>query len=270
MSIGAKARGTLKAIQSQLGQYKKPVLNWSGGKDSTVLLHLLLSNGIRIPAVYYEDPWFPHKSIFVHALAAKWRVEMHNYPPLRVSLKTSPQMVALVSEYLIGGITTIALLKNTIEYREGEDPKKYLCGVDFLMRPCATFTYPWDVALIAHKACDEDPIYGPIPIQTDLLMQDDGPDAYYPLREWSHEDVWDYIETYKVPTQTSRYDVALRMELDDKEHNSDWYPVCVRCVDKRLAGQTVFCPKWQRELNSVSQLAPEYGRLPSYLEDKTV
>src|SRR5262249_14847712 len=259
MSIKDKATETLKAIVAKLREYRNPVLNCSFGKDSTALLHLLYSHGIRLPVIYYQDPWFPRKNEFANRLIAMWDIQCHNYPPVRVSLKTSPQMVALVSEYLIGRITTIALLKNTIEYRDGENIQRHLCGVDFLMRPCGTFHYRWDLALIAHKACDEDQIYGPIPIHTDLVMMDDGPDAYFPFREWTHDDVWDYIETFKVPYQSDRYDLTKRNEWDEKEFNSDWYPTCLRCVDKRLEGQTVFCPKWQRELVNLSAQVPEYG-----------
>jgi hypothetical protein len=99
-------------------------------------------------------------------------------------------------------------------------------------------------------------------------MRDEGPDFLFPLKEWTHEDVWDYTEKYQVPVQTDRYDVANRTEWPDKTTNSDWYPVCIRCVDKRMPGATVFCPKMNRELVNVSGAAAEFGWQPDYFGEK--
>jgi hypothetical protein len=268
MNIKHKAEATLCAIRKQITAYSNPVLNCSFGKDSSVLLHLLYFHGIRMPVIYYRDPWFPHKNRFANRVIEDWNIECYDYPPIRVSLKHSPKMVALVSEYSIGPITTIAVLKNTIEYQDEDNPNKYLCGVNFLSRPCSTFNYPWDLALIAHKDCDKDEIYGPVPLHSSLVMCDDGPDAYFPLREWTHDDIWDYIETFSVPYQEDRYDLEHRKEWDDKTYNSDWYPTCYRCVDKRIPGETVFCPKMQRDLVNVSGAAAEFGNVPTYFGEK--
>jgi hypothetical protein len=178
-------------------------------------------------------------------------------------------MVALVSEYSTGPFSFAAVLKNTIEYKDGDDPEDYLCAVNFLMRPCGTFNYPWDVVLVAHKDCDTDPIYGPIPLHSQVVMRDEGPDYLFPLKEWSHDDVWDYTEAFGVPYQADRYDLANRKEWDDKTFNSDWYPTCVRCVDKRIHGQEVFCPKMQRQLTNVAGAAAEFGFKFDYFGEKT-
>jgi hypothetical protein len=253
---------TLGSIRTHLEKYKKPVLNCSFGKDSMALLHLLFSNNIRMPIVYYRDPWFPEKNAFANRIIEGWKLEVHDYPPVRTTLKHSPHMVALVSEYLIGKITTLAVLKNTIEYKDGD--KRFLCGVDFLTRPCGAFVYPWDLGLIAHKDADQDNVYGPVPLHSNLVMRDDGPDSYFPFKEWSHDDIWDYTEAFGVPYDEDRYDIKNRTEWPDKTLNSDWYETCVRCVDKRRMGQIVFCPKVQNPIKNVSEAAPEFGKLPDY------
>jgi len=259
---------TLEFIEAQIRIYRNPVLFWSGGKDSTALLHLMYSHGIRMPVVYFRDPFFPRKNRFVNLVIDSYLLECHDYPPLRVSLKHSPQMIALVSEYSTGPASTAAVLKNSITYQDGDDERDFLCGVNFLLRPCGTFAFPWDVALVAHRNDDTDPIFGPIPLHSNIVYRDEGPDFIFPIREWSEADVWDYTERYDVPIQADRYDVANRREWPDKTFNSDWYPTCFRCVDKRTPGQIVFCPKMKRDIVNVSGAAPEFGHVFDYFGEK--
>jgi len=270
MELDQKIKETVEFIWEQLNRYKNPVLNCSFGKDSMVLLHLLLAHNIRPPIVYYSDPWFPRKNEFANRVTSMWNLEVHNYPPAKVSLMHSPQMVALVSEYQTGPEATVAVLKNSLEFKNGDNPDNFLCGLNFLMRPCAMFVYPWNLALVAHKDCDEDQIFGLIPLKSKLVYLDQGPDYIFPLKEWTHDDVWDYTERFDVPFQADRYDIVNRREWPDKTPNSDWYETCIRCIDKRLAGQKVFCPKMKCELENVSSAAPEYGMTADKLQFRTV
>jgi hypothetical protein len=268
MNLDDKIKETLEFTIEQLKQYKLPVLYCSFGKDSTVLLHLLLSQKIRIPIIYHSDPWYPRKNDFANQLISLWSLEVYSYPPAKVSLLHGKEIVALVSEYQCSPHATVTVLKNALEYQDGDDPDKFLCGLNFLMRPCCVFVYPWDLGLVAHKDCDTDQIFGPVPLHSRLVYRDEGPDFVFPLKEWTHNDIWDYTERFNVPYQADRYDLGTRRELPDKTPNSDWYEVCIRCVDKRLHGQKVFCPKLERELENVSGAAPEYGLVADYFGPK--
>ncbi|RDJ93243.1 hypothetical protein B4Q13_23210, partial [Lacticaseibacillus rhamnosus] len=55
-------------------------------------------------------------------------LEVHDYPPVKVSLKHDPAMVALVSEYSTGPASVAALFKNTIEYQDGADGRVFVGG----------------------------------------------------------------------------------------------------------------------------------------------
>jgi hypothetical protein len=264
MDLDDKIKETFEFCCEQFRRYKLPVLYCSFGKDSTVLLHLLLSRKIQIPIIFHADPWFPRKTDFARGLISKWNLEVHDYPPHKTSLMHGKEIVALVSQYQTGPHSDLAVLKNALEFKDGDDPDKFLCGLNFLMRPCAILVYPWDVGLVAHKDVDEDQIFGLVPLHSRVVYRDEGPDFIFPLKEWTHDDIWDYTERFNVPYQTDRYDLATRRELPDKTPNSDWYETCLRCVDKRLRGQKVFCPKMKVELENVSGAAPEYGLVPDY------
>lgn len=268
MNLESKIDETLQFLKTELAKYQHPVLAWSGGKDSMCLLHLMYFHEMRLPVVYYRDPFFPRKNRFVNLVIDSYLLECHDYPPLRVSLKHSPQMVGLVSEYATGPTSVLAVLKNSSEFCDGDDEREFLCGVNFLMRPCGTFNFPWDVMLVGHRDDDTDPIFGPIPLHSNIVYRDEGPDFIFPLKEWSNTDVWDYTELHQVPVQADRYDVANRCEWPDKTFNSDWYPVCLRCVDKRTPGATVFCPKMKRDIVNVSGAAAEFGHVFDYFGEK--
>lgn len=264
MTLEDKIKETIDFIADTLKAYKNPVLYCSFGKDSCVLLHLFLARNLRIPILYHRDPFFPRKNAFADQVINLWNLEVWDYPPARVSLCHGKEMIALVSEYQNGPHSNTYVLKNSLEFKDGDNPDEFLCGLNFLMRPCGIFNYPWDLALVAHKDCDDDPIFGPIPLHSKLVYRDEGPDYAFPLKEWSHDDVWNYTEQFKVPFQADRYNIAERKEWPDKKFNSDWYSVCLRCVDKRKDGQKVFCPKLKKELTNVANAAPEFGWTPDY------
>lgn len=264
MDLANKIKETIEFLGEQLRTYKNPVLYCSFGKDSMCLLHLLLSRNIRIPIIYHRDPFFPRKNHFADQVINLYNLEVWDYPPARVSLCTGKEMIALVSEYQTGQNSMTYVLKNSAEFKDGDNADDFLCGLNFLMRPCGIFAYPWDSAFVAHKSVDDDPIFGPVPLHSQVVYRDEGPDYVFPLREWTHDDIWDYTEQFKVPFQADRYNIAERKEWPDKTYNSDWYPVCVRCIDKRIEGQMVFCPKLKKEIKNCATAAPEFGMKPDY------
>jgi hypothetical protein len=264
MNLEQKIEETSEFLRFELGRYKNPCAMISFGKDSMVLLWLLRRIGIIPPIVFYTDPWFPKKYRFARDLIADLGLTIFDYPPLTVSMLYGRGIPAFVNEYQTSSVTTVAVPKNIVEYKEGVDSAEYLCGVNFFTRPLGAFNFPWDAAFVAHKDCDEDQIYGPVPLQTRVLYRDAGPDYLYPLKEWGHDDVWDYIERFSVPMQLDRYNVALRREHPHKTFNSDYWPACIRCVDKRLAGSQVFCPKMQRKIENVSAQVREFDWIPDY------
>jgi len=257
MNLSQKATEVDEFLTKELSRYCSPAFYCSFGKDSTVLLHILKTAGWDIPIVFYQDPWFPRKYDFARSLISQWELEVYDYPPIRTSMAYGNGIAAFVNEYQVSEISTTMVPKNIVEYEDGADPDKYLCGINFFTRPVGTFIFPWDIVLIAHKNCDSDQICGLIPLETRLLYRDVGPDFIYPLKDWSHDNVWDYIETFKVPYQKDRYDLKNRCEWDDKTFNSDYWPACIRCVDKRRAGQEVYCPKLKKQISNMSHLVQE-------------
>lgn len=233
--------------------YRRPAFMCSFGKDSMVLLHLLHSRNIKLPVVFYRDPWWPWKYAFADRMIRQYGLEAHDYAPVAVTLWEGKEIMAFTNHYQVGPLPAglLVLPKNILPPEPG---RKYLCGLnDVLKRPTGTFNYPWDAVLIGHKSTDQDQIAGKIPLNCDIkLNAGRAPDAAFPLRHWTDEDIWNYTAANLVPQQEDRYDVANRCELADKRRNSDYAHVCIACCDRREKRRSVHCPKLNCEVSNCS------------------
>jgi hypothetical protein len=172
-----------------------------------------------------------------------------------VSLWAGESIMAFNQHYQVGmrgdgRPAQLMVPKNIVEPKPGQP---YLCGLaDFLERPKGRFDYPWRGVLIGHKNSDEDQIAGKVPLHVDVRPGADGePDAYFPLRWWTDKDVWEYTEECGLPVQGDRYakgsdgtdgSAPEWRELEEKATNSDYWPACIKCIDRR-EGDVVRCPK---------------------------
>jgi len=82
MGLKAKIRYAERLIEAALLLTDRPIVCWSGGKDSTVLLHLTRKLCPDI-AVMFNDSGveFPETIDFVHRLADAWRLNLHVTSP---------------------------------------------------------------------------------------------------------------------------------------------------------------------------------------------
>ena len=248
-----KIDSALTLIDKVLREYKNPALMCSFGKDSMVLLDLLLRHSIKLPVIFHRDPWWPKKYAFADGIILEWNLEVHDYPPAKVTLWEGEAIMAFTNHYQIGPQALLQLPKNILQPQFGEP---FLCGLkQVLGRPTGTYQYPFDVVLVGHKSSDEDQIAGKVPLHVDVKLNGGAaPDAAFPLRGWTDKDIWDYTEAFEVPQQPDRY--KDRKELPDKTANSDYAHVCIACLDKRNTTPSVYCPKIEAEVSNISQFAP--------------
>ena len=128
----------------------------------------------------------------------------------------------------------------------------------------------WDVGFVGHKACDSDPIYGgDAGTRVEAIMNPMHIGSVYPLRDWTHDDVFQYLEDNDVPIQLDRYEKVdgKWRESSDRSENCDYVHACTKCIDKR-AGKFVDCPKLSMRIaNSVGNVPWADQTKPSYMED---
>jgi hypothetical protein len=182
-------KDTCRKVEQWLGQCANPVVLWSGGKDSTAMLHLIRYEvGANLPVIQWREPRFRSRYAFSDRLANAWDLEMYDYAPMDYMLtdgfdiETGAPRFDFVKLYQFGQ-KALALCLGTEEPKADELASgRYLCGLDALRRPTGTFNFPWDGAFHGQKSADVDLIKGQVPLAVDALVQAGSGLANAPIR----------------------------------------------------------------------------------------
>lgn len=239
-----------------------PALMCSFGKDSVALLHLIRDTfGRDLPVIYFRHPWFPAKNEFADSVIRSKGLAVHDYPPMQCGVKYNDDRLELVARYAFGNDGAMDLPMNTEEPIPRRD---FVCGLnDWVLRPKAgVITFPWGSVFMGHKSSDVDPFDGAIPLKTDSTVIG-GVNLVFPLRHWSDDDVWNYIEENHIPYDKRRY--QNRTELPDKWLNPDYLHACTKCIDPRGQSVDVMCPKTGRLVPSVGTRVQRLQHIPEYI-----
>jgi hypothetical protein len=250
-------------IAQQVAEHSRPAILSSFGKDSMVLLHLVRAMGLTLPVIFHRDPWEPWKNKFADDIISGWKLAVYDWLPAATGIKVR-KTFETVGRWQTGPKSFADIPKNIIPPSNRQD---FLCGLrDIMDRPKGGCHYhPWDLYLCGHKSSDVDECDGPVPLSVELFHGP--PDVAFPLRDWSDEDVWDYIRRERVPIQEERYNRVTGKLREGHEHfSNDYITACVRCLDPRM-GSMVSCPKLNGAMiPNVSAKFPRFDRIPSYIK----
>lgn len=240
MTYDAKLSDALNRVDAALGFFRDPVVMWSGGKDSTVLLHMVRSVARECPPVVtWQEPWQRGRLRYTQAIAEEWNLTLYDFPPAELALNKGRGRIDIMQRFQCGNVA-MWLARGTEPPAEGEPWK---CGLEWLARPKGGLSFPWDCAFIGHKSSDVDPCSGPVPLQIGSVLNPGGPTFVYPLEEWTDADIFEYARRNSVPLDPSRYDVdAGEVVENGKRGNPDYYRACTACLNPD-SGPWVECPK---------------------------
>jgi hypothetical protein len=148
-----------------------------------------------------------------------------------------------------------------------EEPLKksdFICGLEWLKWPKSFgMEWPWATVFIGHKDADVDPYEGSVPLEHDAA-DGGGVNIVFPLRHWTHDDIWEYTERNQVPYDKRRY--AGHLEVPDKWLNPDYVHACTKCIDPRETEEQVMCPKLNKMVPNVSSKVLRLDSLPPYIK----
>jgi hypothetical protein len=256
---------TIERIERIFDIFDNVTVSFSGGKDSTALLHVLkFKAGIDLPVIQYREPKFRERYAYSDQLIKEWGLEVYDYAPSRVAIADGPDVETgeirfdMLKYYQCGSAATVLTLGTERPTESELESGKYLCAVtDFLNRPTGTFNFPWSAMFVGTKGSDKDLIKGDIPLAMDIRCVDGMPASLYAIREWTDEDVFEYLEMEGIEADPTRYvkHGGKWGNNPDKSLNADFYPICFNCVD-RHQGRHVYCPKLAATVSNVSHHAP--------------
>ena len=252
---------TIEKAKRWAKNWPNSVVLWSGGKDSTAMLHLLkFKAGIDVPVIQFRQPKFRERYAYSDQLLKEWDLTVYDYPASRSALADGPdtetgEVRFDLLHYFQWGTKAVVLSLGTERPKEGE---KFMCGVDdFLKRPTGTFNWPWESVWIGTKNSDTDLIKGHVPLAQDVRHAEGSPVSLYPMRNWTDRNIYQYLEDNGVKADPTRYVKTKQgwANNPDKSLNADFYPTCLNCVDRHQPNH-VHCPKLKATVTNISHLAP--------------
>ena len=238
-TLEQKVQRAKTVIQSTLEEFKNPIISCSFGKDSMIVLSLLREMGKNLPVLFLKEPFHPSKLEFANSIIRNWQLTSYDYTPSSTSVSNKDGVIEIMNYYQAG--------KGFIWLPTGiKDPvkdKPFLCGLrDIYNKPLGNYQFPWDLLFVGSKSSDIDPIMGPMPMEVDLVRSILGPSVCCPIREFTDQDAWNFIELNSIPYNTKRYDKDNDYrEFEDIDYNNDYYHACINCMDSTKS-KLVNCP----------------------------
>jgi hypothetical protein len=246
MKVYTKTRAIV-VIQRALKNARRPAVLWSGGKDSTVLLHLAQEICPDIEVIHLKLPFLPEKYRHHHKVQEDLNITVHDWPPSSIALVHGNDRIDVCETYTFGD-GHLDVMRGT-ELFDANQP--WVCGKEWLNRPKAIAVNDFDVLLCGHKSSDDDPITGAVPLEVDRKILGTNTTMWFPLRNWTDRDVASWIQINQITYDTQRYDSDV-VSKPDKRLNSDYVHSCFRCVDRR-EGKFVHCPKLDIDIENVHE-----------------
>jgi len=213
-----------QVIERALEGARAPIVAWSGGKDSQLLLRLVAEFCPSVPILYFRSA-DPNRRRWAEQFIADSDLIAYSWNPADRYVVPG---IHLVEEFSLGHMR----LPIVSDVAEGDRcilqiPKDYVPYV----------AYPFDVTLVGVKDCDEHPLLGK------GFWPPDGDGCFAPLRHMTDEDVWRAIRDLEIPVEEAVYNGSV----------PDGPSFCTRCLS---AQGDVFCPavndlippfQWNRE-----------------------
>ncbi|MBU2062334.1 MAG: phosphoadenosine phosphosulfate reductase family protein [Bacteroidetes bacterium] len=234
-----KVRLTTEFIKECLAASANPVCLCSFGKDSLVMLHIILQIK-KIPVIYWREPFYQTKFHHAQKIAEEWDLTIYDYPPSICNYVQIEDYFDVFNFYYVNGTDWINLYTGTRNIRESD--KNYLCALkNLLQRPKITnYDFKWDC--IFHGQKDVDPIYIGESIKLNKLKVFGRGIMGYPINDWTNENIWRYIKQNNLPYNKERY------ENKNETFNNDLFPTCHKCLDYREIENIIICPKSNKEI----------------------
>lgn len=238
-----KYNHTKLVIEITLANSKKPVALCSFGKDSIVMLDLIRKVKPDINVIFFREPYFQQKFVYAQKIMADWNLTVYDYPPSYFNYILLDDYFEIFNYYYVNFYEYLILYTGCCKY---DSEKPFLCALDLLNRPTVpSYTFNWDCVFFGQKEIDPVHITDKKVVLKEICSMGNGL-AVLPLKDWTDDNIWDYIKVNNLPYDKDRY------ENKNDIINPDKYPTCYECLDYKN-GKIVDCPKQQKEITNIGK-----------------
>jgi hypothetical protein len=217
--------------------------------------------GMDIPILFWRENGQVKKYEFADLIIHLWNLKVYDYPPTVTDIVSLGDKFDGVEFRKFGNT---ALVYVAIELHPPTD-NYFSCAIEeILNKPTIpSFEYKWDLTLSGHKSSDTDPILGDIPLKYDKV-QFGTTTVFYPLKDWTDSEVWQYITENNVPYDKRRYDPNNNFkEQQDKTYNNNYHFACTDCLNPNK-DKKVWCRLAGKEVENIGATIDYKDKLKQY------
>jgi len=220
------AQAAIELIEKATRCAVAPVVAWSGGLDSQVLLHLAHRVQATMPVFWARPEHQPR--VWQDDFIVENNLEVWRTRPYVWSWLSDGHDVDLIGAYHVGQEVLVPILFEVAQSKSAP------CVFDLAeaVAPMALHQLPFDVVLSGQRIGEADG-WGNVIERLNPQLQAGDVQVVCPLRDWSRDDVVAYANEH-----------GLRQGVTSQDGQR--VSACVQCVTGN--GAKVFCPKKQAEL----------------------
>jgi hypothetical protein len=202
-------------LSTQLANSKAPIIAFSGGRDSLLVLDMVHEIDATVPLVIYKDFFNRDHMKWVGKVIKDRNLIAFFYKPNVIECKGN----SIISRYPFGA-GSIPVISDVIHSNE--------CGLDWGKRvldrtPLAHF--PWDLVLTGSRKSDSHPLVPKLNFENTIIS--------CPIWDLSDSEVWQEIKNRNIQTSDTSSDAHL----------------CLNCLQ---TDRVVFCPKKGINIQSIN------------------
>lgn len=210
----------------QLDEYKLPIVAWSSGKDSMLLLYLVRKVIPNIPVLMFPALWTRRQKTFAAQIIEEWKLSAFFYRPNVLDYEQYEGGSSVIAYYPFGS-HQIPVITDVVESSR--------CGLDKgreALKGQPFSEYGWDATLVGSKNCDSHNLVRKLNLQ---CLSTSTHEVITPLWDLTDDEVFDAILKYKIPIDSKVYQDG-REDYDTGNFN-----YCLRCLNSQE--KEVLCPK---------------------------
>ncbi len=202
LSLDSKVSIAKIVIKDALSSFRAPIVVWSAGKDSTVVLHLVMSvvseEGMKMPPAMFIDhgDHFPETWEMLNRYAKEWNLKLVIAKNEKVinAVKNGMINISEIGEENIAEAKKIGFSGDAFPYGLDTDIGNHLLKTVAMNQTIRKFNFD---ALFTGIRWDENPARS----SEKFFSQRTNPDHYrvHPILTFRERDIWDYMFKFNLP-----------------------------------------------------------------------